>query len=198
MDAAALRAHIRQLRKLMPPETLRRESARVCDQLLALPEYAAARVIFAYLAMPGEADLADFIRCARLDGKTVCVPICIGRGEMLAGRLEGRLVRNQFGGLQPSEKECRVIPPGEIDLAIIPALAFDLRCNRMGQGGGYYDRYLAACAPELPKVGVGLDFQLVERLAAQPWDVPMDRVVTPRGQCVRAKPPGERENVSML
>lgn len=181
----ALRAHIRQLRKLLDEETLRENSRRICDKLLALPQYQTAHTIFAYLAMPGEADLEYFIDQARQVGKRVCVPVCLGPGEMVAALPEDALQSNRFGIQEPAPGAYQVILPAELDMIVLPCMAFDLRCNRMGHGNGYYDRYLATCTTNLFKVGVGLDFQLVEELSTQPWDVPADMVITQNRSCVR-------------
>ena len=67
--------------------------------------------------------------------------------------------------------------PEEIDLIFCPCTAFDRRCNRMGRGSGFYDRFLPKCA-KASVVTVAFEFQRVEEVPGEPWDMPADRVIT--------------------
>lgn len=83
---------------------------------------------------------------------------------------------NQYGIEEPQGDD--IVPPQAIDLIISPLLAFDLRGYRVGYGKGYYDRYFAACSPAMQKVGLSL-FEPVEVISdTDPYDVPLDRVIT--------------------
>lgn len=96
-----------------------------------------------------------------------------------------RMGCNRFGIHEPDSSAYPLTLPSSIDLIIVPLLAFDRRANRLGMGGGFYDRSLAqrghiSSRPLL--VGVAYDFQLVERLVSSWWDIPLDRVITPTKQ----------------
>ncbi len=83
------------------------------------------------------------------------------------------LARSPWGGQQPCETADPVVP----DLIIVPLLGFDAAFNRIGQGGGHYDRYLAA-HPRAFRIGLAWEGQRVDSIAAQPWDVPLDAILT--------------------
>ena len=85
------------------------------------------------------------------------------------------LLRHRYGMLEPGADH-PLVEPAQIDLALVPALAYDIRCMRMGRGGGYYDRYLA----DFPSVTVGLcrDALLQKKIPAEPHDRPVGLVVT--------------------
>jgi 5-formyltetrahydrofolate cyclo-ligase len=83
------------------------------------------------------------------------------------------LMISSWGGQQPPETADTVLP----DLIIVPLLGFDAALNRLGQGGGHYDRYLAA-NPHAARIGLAWEGQRMDSIIAQPWDVPMDAIVT--------------------
>lgn len=95
------------------------------------------------------------------------------------------LVPGAYGIWTPRE-DCPEILPGEIDLILVPGTAFDRRGARLGQGGGYYDRFLPRTAGF--RMGVCHDFALLDRVAQQPHDQRMDAVVTPGGIILTACP----------
>lgn len=147
-------------------------SALVCAQALALPQYAAARVVLAYHSVGSEVDTISLIRRMRADGKIVCLPRVLGGGVMEARRMDG-LIPGPLGIPGP---EGPVLPPDAIDLILVPGLAFDLSCYRLGQGGGYYDRYLPGCRGF--SVGLAYDCQVVDALPREAHDAQLDLVVT--------------------
>jgi len=132
-----------------------RASARACARLLALPDFAAARHVVVYDAMPGELDPAAVAERARALGKSIYYPRPTAEAP-------------GFAGLDAVA--------GDV-LFVVPGLAFDERGARLGRGGGWYDRALAAWHDGV-RVGFGFDFQLVPLLPEAPWDVRMHLVVT--------------------
>jgi 5-formyltetrahydrofolate cyclo-ligase len=168
-DKAALRARMRAMRASSADAD---KSLLAVRRILALPEYADADVILAYHAVGGEVETAELIRHARADGKTVCLPAIIGRGEMEARRAD-RLVPGPYGIPAP---EGPAFPPEAIDLIVVPGLAFDRACHRLGQGGGYYDRYLPRARGYA--AGLAFEWQMVDRLPLEAHDVMVDCVAT--------------------
>jgi 5-formyltetrahydrofolate cyclo-ligase len=139
-----------------------------------------ANVIGAYRPMRGEPDPAPI--AAALDCPTA-LPFLANAGAAMQFRrwaAEDPLVRASWGGEQPDNR-ARVETP---DLILVPLLAFDAAFNRVGQGGGHYDRYLAA-HPSALRIGLAWDFQRVDAIAPQPWDVPLDAVLTERAFYVK-------------
>lgn len=94
---------------------------------------------------------------------------------------------DSLAALQPSRWGLREplpqnpVHPSEIDLVLVPGVAFGRDGARCGRGGGFYDRFLAALAPTVCKIGIGFDFQLVEDVPMEPHDHPMDLIVTDAG-----------------
>lgn len=167
-DKAALRARMRACRAGADPSL----SERIARRVSALKAYESARIVLCYHSAGGEVDTMQLIERMRSDGKTVCLPAIIGKGVMEARRMDC-LVPGPYGIPCP---EGPVIPPEAIDLLLVPGLAFDKSCQRLGRGGGYYDRYLPECRGE--KVGLAFDCQVVECLPLSKHDAQLDMLVT--------------------
>lgn len=140
----------------------------------ALPEVAAASRVGLYAAIRGElgVDRVDCGEAARF------LPI-VQRAEktLRFGPAHGPLRRGSFGIAEPAQGDVAI---GDLDVVFVPGLAFDRHGNRLGWGAGHYDRALAGVRDARPLlIGVAHDFQLVDELDAQPWDVPMHAVATP-------------------
>ena len=147
-------------------------------QLLSLvPE---AATIAVYHPVAGEASPLGYARWFAEHGHPVALPWFAGRGEPMRFRLwnnpfdESALVKAPYGGLQPPAEAEEVA----IGLAIVPLLGFTTTGQRLGQGGGHYDRYLAE-NPNVIPIGIGWDCQLVDALPLEPHDQPLRAVVTP-------------------
>lgn len=162
-----------QARETLQPEVRRDFSAAIVQRLALLPEYRAAETVMLYRAVKGEVSLEG------LSGKRFVWPLCIGEGEMIAllPEDESAWQKGYCGIPEPIRRRSREIAPAEIDLVICPCTVFDPACRRMGMGKGFYDRFLPRCE-RARFVAVAFEAQKVELLSANPWDVPMDAVVT--------------------
>lgn len=134
--------------------------------------------VFLYCSVGSEAGTAGLIAAALMQGKKVYLPRCVRRGEMKLIRLrnEAELRAGRYGIPEPAgNEEICGIP----DLCIVPGLAFDASGARLGYGGGYYDRYLAAAKP----VAAALAYpcQMAARLPVCGHDVPVNYIITPAG-----------------
>ena len=117
-------------------------------------------------------------RYQHMVGKTLVLPRCAGEGVMHGHRVDApdRLVKGAYGILEPGA-DCPRVEPAEIDLILVPGTAFDVRGHRIGQGGGYYARYLNRT--RAVRVGVCHDFALLSAVPSEAHDARMDIVVTP-------------------
>jgi 5-formyltetrahydrofolate cyclo-ligase len=152
-------------------------AAAIRGQVEALPEYQRAGTVFAFVGAKWEIDTKELLRNALAAGKRVAVPLCVGPGIMEARLISGldELAPGAYGIPAPLAS-CPVCPPAEIDFAVIPCVACDRAGRRLGQGGGYYDRFLAGAA--FTKAAICRDIGLVDRIPAEPRDHPVDCVVT--------------------
>lgn len=127
---------------------------------------------FVYNSVNTEADTKAIIAYLKNAGKKVYLPRVVGR-QMEAVPLGDKFIKGAFGIDEPFGEAYK----GDIDAAIIPAFAFDLYGNRIGYGGGYYDRYLIK-HPKMFKIVVGYDFQVASPIDAAPYDVRADYMIT--------------------
>jgi len=118
-------------------------SGKIIKIILNTLEYQNAKCIFTFVGTNDEIDTKVLIKNALKDGKKVVVPLCIDKGEMIAKEIKSinDLISGSYGILEPGES-CNLVEKEEIDLGIIPCIAADINGNRLGHGGGYYDRYL--------------------------------------------------------
>jgi len=182
-DKDALRRHMLARRKAQEPDVAARASQAVARQVEALPRYAAAKEVLAYLPIRGEVDAGILARSLLASGRRVLLPRCRpdAPGELDLGCLASldAAVPGRYGILEPPEAAC--LPPDAYspDVILVPGVAFDMQGARLGFGGGYYDRLLALpMAAAALTIGLAFAFQLVPQLPAEPWDKSMDIVVT--------------------
>lgn len=196
-----LRKEIRSKLKALSKEEIRAQSVRVWDRLFELPQYRQARSIGLFLSMPtGEISTELALKNASENEKQVYVPQ-VGKNfeqadmELIKvvkddGIKQGELFYHSWPlnkwGIPEPPPHIPLIPaaPGDIDVIVVPGLAFDEKGNRLGQGKGYYDRFIArmtlgegVSAPFL--VGVGLECQLTDRVPVEEYDQLMDLVLLP-------------------
>lgn len=181
MNKDEIRRDMRARRRALSREEQRRAAQAVLERVLAFAPYVRARSVMAYMACRGELDLAPVIADALARGKTLLLPRCEEPGVMTARRVTSlaQLESGAFGVLEPA-RACAVCPPEAIDLVFVPGTAFDASGGRLGQGGGYYDRFLSRT--KALRAGVGHDFTLIGHVPMQAHDLRMDCVVTPGGR----------------
>lgn len=181
-----LRIRIRRQRRALSDLQQRIASRKLCANVRSTQAFSRAKRIAVYLASDGEIDLQLLIElCWRL-GKSVYLPVLHpvrhNRLWFTPYTAETKLSNNRYKILEPALKRPGA-PAWAMDLVLMPLVAFDSDCNRMGMGGGYYDRTfaftLARRGLKGPKlVGMAHDFQRVDKLSLADWDVPLKAVVT--------------------
>lgn len=184
----ALRRALRARRGQTSRAERRAASAALTQRLSNLPAFQRAGCIAAYWPADGEINPLPALRWAYAAGKACYLPVLCPQRD---GHLHfapwwpgAPLRRNRFGIVEPIAPRRHWLAPRMLDLVLLPLVAFDGAGNRLGMGGGYYDRSFAfrrrAAVRRPGLIGVGFDWQRVDRLPRRAWDVPLDAVLTER------------------
>lgn len=154
-------------------------SAAICEKILALPELEGAKTIFSYLAAWDEVDLDYVNQDLTARGITVAYPLCLEKGHMEAyvPEDENAIETAAYGIKSPVAARSVLIDPTEIDLVLVPCVAFDGSFNRLGHGAGYYDRYLPRCS-KAAFILAGFEVQRLDNVSCGTHDIKMDIIVT--------------------
>jgi len=186
MDKSTLRREMRAQRRALSHSEARTAAQRLLRLALRHRLLYARRIGF-YLPMREEIDLIPLLNAALWLRRDCYLPVIPRRGarRLWFSKLSARNAwyQNRFGIFEHAAHERRRAP--QLDLLFVPLVAFDAQGNRLGMGGGYYDTSLAYLGTRRlfrkPKlIGVAYDFQRVQTLPREPWDVPLDAVLTER------------------
>lgn len=155
-------------------------SQQIIKHIQALNVYQSAQRIAFYRAVHGEVDLTALWKLAEQSNKICYFPTITTKNTLsfLPATAETLYQKNCFGILEPVVEKEHAISPHRIDLLIIPLVAFDSHGTRLGMGCGYYDKTLAKHQPKL-LMGVAYDFQYQTFIQPDPWDIPLDVIITP-------------------
>lgn len=172
-----LRKELRQRHAELDHDYIAQSDTGIYENISKLPEFLSAKTIFTYYSIENEADTHELIRLALSMGKTVTVPVCHGEGIMDAVIIKSLadLKPGAYNIPEPS-KDAEIISPDKIEFAVIPALSFDKKGYRIGQGGGYYDRFLLN--RKFFAAGIIRSIFFEEELPKEDHDVPITCVVT--------------------
>lgn len=183
-DKDALRDKFSRMRQALGPAERSRLSARASACLLADRAWQEARIVGLYMAVRGECDSSALLEAAYAAGKQVLLPRCSGleKGRMeFVPSLAGAALQPGAYGIPEPLPDAGAERP-EPDLLVLPGLAFDRRGLRLGAGGGYYDRYLAGAGRQgILRIGLCYDFQVLESLPRQSWDMPVHALCSESG-----------------
>lgn len=175
MDKQALRKEIREKKRVMTEEMIVSKSLALGDKFLASEAYRQAKTIYGYLPYNQEVRTVDMLQQAIRDGKRVAVPKCYG-DEMRFIYLEDlSQVEKGYCGI-PEPVADGPVANDPTALVLMPGLAFTEEGLRMGYGGGFYDKFLAA-EPHHPTLALCYDFQMVEHIPTEEYDIPVDTVI---------------------
>lgn len=176
MDKKALRTSISSKKALLSKEQISMVGQELCAELVKTEAYQKAAAVFLYVSFNQEIDTSFIMDYALKDGKIVAVPKVYGK-EMRFHVITG-LTDLEPGYMSIPEPKDTLpeIVLQQNDLLLMPGLAFDCKGNRCGYGGGFYDRYLSE-HPCSNKIAMGYSFQLVDVIAAQDHDIPVDSLL---------------------
>lgn len=163
-----------QKRRMLAAEERCSLSESILSQLEKMTVFREAKTVLLYYPKNNEVDILPLFKRYKRD-KTLLLPVT-HRDRMTAHPYEGndKMHRGKFGIPEPTTPEFQ----GKIDVIIVPAVAFDRAGNRLGRGGGYYDRFLKK-QPHATLIGVGYDFQLVDEVPVRKHDQKVHRIILP-------------------
>ena len=187
MEKNEVRRLMARRKKEYSASQFEQKSLQITARLQELPCWKKADAVFAYMDLPGEVKMREFIRRCWEEGKTVAVP------KIIASDIDDRITAaqmrfyriNSFDDLhegmmhimEPDPDRCECLDSEEDALIIMPGVAFDADRRRIGYGGGFYDRYLAAY-PGHATVAVAYEFQVLEQVPSQEQDIRPQLLVT--------------------
>ena len=172
-----LRARMRQLRETMDELDVREKSDAITEKLVNLSEYEAANTVMFYMGVNKEVHTDTAINNALAASKKVVVPVSdMDNGRIIPTKLRSldKMKPGAFGIPEPQEAE--EVKEEEIELVIMPGLAFDEEGNRIGYGLGFYDRFLKKINAE--KIALSYEWQIVDKIRADEHDVRMSKIIT--------------------
>ena len=188
MDKKALRQQIREKRRALSDSEREHAAFLLCERLASTREFKQSTHIAFYLPNDGEMDLTLLIEHAWQQGKQCYLPVLAEpntqRLWFIPYQPNQKLKQNRFGIPEPVHKaSTRLRKTISLDLILMPLVAFDSQGQRLGMGGGFYDRTLAFLRqrkywhkPNL--LGVAYDFQKVKQIESNPWDIPLQAIAT--------------------
>lgn len=182
-DKKRVRELLAQKRRLLSKEDIAEQSSKVVAAVEQMPSFQSAKTVLIYYPTHNEVDLLSLIKRYKKE-KTFLFPV-VHRKTMTACPYEGnaKMHRGKFNIPEPTTEPY----VGDIDLILVPGVGFDKRGNRLGRGGGYYDKFITRLGRKTLLVGVGYDFQLVEEVPANRWDKRLDYVVIPSNGTIKTK-----------
>lgn len=181
MEKKELRRKIKNLRSLLSEIHKEQAAQQVFDKLERTAAFMLADRILIYHSLPDELSTRGFLK-KWSHRKQFYLPRVNGVNLEILPYDETRLELGSFLIEEPTGDN--IANPEDIEMIIVPAVAFDRKCSRLGRGKGFYDRLLATT--DATKIGIGYDFQLVDELPTEPHDIQMDMVITQNSIVVRS------------
>jgi len=187
-----IRAEVAAMLEAAGEDYLSSASAAIAVNLLALPEMKKARSVMLYVSVGKEPATLALISKLLEAGKKVCLPRCADIGPdgaritderiLEARRVKGLddLTAGSYGIPEPpaDDERCPLIPPRKIDLVVLPCVACDAHCNRLGHGAGYYDRFLQTLSDKCTTIALCYDKLLMNEIPTEEHDMKVDAVIT--------------------
>ena len=175
MNKKELRAWIREQKRKMTPQQIESASRQLGQLLVETELYQKADTIYGYLPYNQEVRTVPMLERAIADGKRVAVPKVYGEEMRFIYLTDLNQVEKGYAGI-PEPMEDAPVAEDKTALVLMPGLAFDPQGHRIGYGGGFYDKFLEK-EPLHPKVALCYDFQVVEHLETEEFDIPVDKVI---------------------
>ena len=184
MERERVRAEVLRQREGLVPEVRAVFSQQIVDSVMRWIQSERFDAVMLYLSMRSEVETDTLLAKLLHAGKHICAPVVDTDQHRLIPRrireVETALVRHRYGMLEPNTT-CPVFPISQLQLIVVPGIAFDGKGYRLGYGKGFYDRFLASCPHAIP-IGLAYQIQVVENTFPHVWDVPVKHIFTELGR----------------
>ena len=181
MDKKALRKELLIKRENLTEEEILKKSNLIANSIYNSKVYRDAKTIMTYISFKNEVYTHNIIKKSIIENKKIVVPITIPETKEL--KISQVLDFNEleigyYNILTPKKEFLRYIDPKDIDLVLVPGVAFDKNGYRIGYGGGYYDRFLDKLRKDAIKIGLAFDLQLIDKVPKDNYDKSVDIIIT--------------------
>jgi 5-formyltetrahydrofolate cyclo-ligase len=186
-DQQSIKAEVRQAclcqRTSLGEKERKRKSALIQQKLMDLPEFQRARTVMLFLNFREEVETTAMAEATIAGKKKLVLPRCAPHGILLPIEVRDLIQDIEPGtyGIREPKLTLGVVEPSEIDLIIVPGSGFDLQGNRLGYGGGYYDRFFMLLNPLTPRVALGFQCQVIPQVPVGKHDAKMTMLITENG-----------------
>lgn len=177
MTKEQIRSRILAKLKTQKEEDRERKSKKVKDKLFKSLVFRRSKRVMFYISFGGEVKTQEMIKEAQNLGKIVTVPVCARNRRVKPCLLsaEAKLREGIYGTREPAIKKFMKLR--DLDLVLVPGVAFDRRGNRLGRGKGYYDRFLKRIPLKAHSIGLAFDFQILPDLPTTATDICVNKVI---------------------
>ena len=177
-----IRQNILQQRRALSYIEAFEAGKQIMKKLVDHPHFQNKRMVGSYLSLGGELS-TEPINEYLLEHHCLALPFMNvherGHMDFYSYKKGDALIENRYHILEPENSPSKLVIPDAIEALIVPLVGFDIKGNRLGMGGGYYDRMLKKLSAQCVLIGVAYDFQLLESVPVENWDMPLDEVITP-------------------
>ena len=177
----AIREEILDLLRKQKEEDRFRKSLVLLEKLVKTPEFKRAKTILFYASFDREVETFSMMRRAQELGKRIALPVIFLKEKkivpILVNNLKEDLEDGPYNIKQPRYEKIRVVNVRDLDLLIVPGVAFDRQNHRLGRGAGFYDRFLENLPEDTHTIGLAFDFQVVDCLPHQQHDISVSQVI---------------------
>ena len=182
MNKNEIRKNIYKKRLSLSKEEIKNKSKQILLNLSKTKEYLNSSNIMFYVATKSEVQTEEIIKTSIKIDKNIFVPIILrDRIDLVTSKLidfDRDLKMGKKGILEPKQEYYRLFPLENIDLVILPGIAFDLKGNRIGRGLGYYDNFLSKVKSSTRLIALAFEIQLVKKVPANKYDIPVHKIIT--------------------
>lgn len=191
----SIRKRMLDLRQQMPLEQSLEYSRRISKRFLGLDMFKNSINIMVYIAFKNEVRTIPLINSCLSRGKRIVVPLCVKESrQLLLSELkdpETELRPGTYGVPEPTPEYLRPFSRENLDLILVPGVAFDKQGFRLGYGAGYYDRFFNELTHKVTSIGLAFELQIVQEVPVEPTDWPVDFVITEKRliNCISEKEP---------